>query len=216
MAIELRVAGEAASVRLESFRLVIAGYTGRDAEAVEQHIRELAAHGIPRPAEVPAFYELSSELLRVAPTDLDVGETTSGEAEPVLIRDSGGELYLGVGSDHTDRELERRSILESKRSCPKLVGPDVWRFEDAADEWDLLELSSTADGRPYQRGTLSLIRRPEELVSLMPRGVAAATSFVLYLGTLPLLDGSFRFAGEFSASLARPRDDGRLSCSYRY
>lgn len=215
MAIELRVAGEKAPLRLDSFRLVIAGYTGRDSEAVERHIEELAAHGIPRPEQIPAFYDVPSDLLLVAPSELDVGDTTSGEAEPVLICDSSGDFYVGVGSDHTDRELERRSILESKRACPKLLGPNVWRFDEAAHEWDLLELSSTAGGRLYQRGTLSLIRRPDDLVSLMPPATAE-TNFVLYLGTLPLLDGSFCFRGEFVASLARPRRDEHLSCSYRY
>ena len=35
--------------------LVIAGWAGRDMAAIEHHIEELAAIGVPRPSAVPLF-----------------------------------------------------------------------------------------------------------------------------------------------------------------
>ena len=41
---------------LEVHDLIIAGWTGRDAEAVEKHILELEKIGISRPSSTPIFY----------------------------------------------------------------------------------------------------------------------------------------------------------------
>ena len=120
------------------------------------HIQELAAHGIPAPASVPELYVLTSDLLQVAPTVFTTGHMTSGEAEPVLIRTDTGALYVGIGSDHTDRQVEKTSILASKQACPKVLGRHVWPFHAVAEVWDDLELSSRAgaSGSDYQRGTV--------------------------------------------------------------
>ena len=42
---------------------VIAGWTGRDPEAVEKHIKELEALGVKRPATTPIFYRVSAARL---------------------------------------------------------------------------------------------------------------------------------------------------------
>ncbi|MEW5879627.1 MAG: DUF2848 family protein, partial [Pseudomonadota bacterium] len=89
--------------------LVIAGWTGRDAAAIEHHIEELAALGIPRPSQVPLYYRVSSTLLTQGDSIEVLGETSSGEAEPVLIR-ANGHWWLSVGSDHTDRKVEAYSV----------------------------------------------------------------------------------------------------------
>ena len=43
--------------------LVIAGWTGRDAAAMEVHIVELEAIGVPRPQTTPCFYRAAANLL---------------------------------------------------------------------------------------------------------------------------------------------------------
>ena len=43
--------------------LIIAGWTGRDTEAVEKHILELEEIGISRPSSTPIFYRASPDLL---------------------------------------------------------------------------------------------------------------------------------------------------------
>lgn len=101
--------------------LVIAGWTGRDTVAMEQHIRELEALGVKRPATTPVFYRVAADRLDPAPAIQVSGGQSSGEAEFVLVRD-GGETFVGIASDHTDREVETYGITVSKQMCGKPAG----------------------------------------------------------------------------------------------
>ncbi|MFP3340854.1 DUF2848 family protein, partial [Micrococcus sp. SIMBA_131] len=49
-------------------RLLNAGYAGRNQEAVQHHIDELAALGVPGPSQVPALYPVSPYLAQQAET----------------------------------------------------------------------------------------------------------------------------------------------------
>ena len=94
--------------------MVNLGYTGRDRAAVERHIRELEREGVPAPPRVPMCYAVANHLLIQGGGMVEVcGGTTSGEAEPVLLVTPRGVL-VGVGSDHTDRQLERQCVARSK------------------------------------------------------------------------------------------------------
>ena len=83
--------------------LVVAGWTGRNTEALEAHIKELEAVGVKRPKSVPIFYRNAVSLLTTAPEIQVVGDQSSGEVEFVLYSLADG-LWIGVGSDHTDRK----------------------------------------------------------------------------------------------------------------
>src|SRR5438270_10519867 len=83
--------------------LIVAGWTGRNEAALRHHIEELAAIGVPRPSSVPVFYRTSSLNLTQAPAVEVLGPDTSGEVEPVIVA-VGDQLWLTVGSDHTDRK----------------------------------------------------------------------------------------------------------------
>ena len=162
---------EGAARRLEISSLVIAGWTGRDATAVEHHIAELAAIGVKRPRTVPCFYRLGANLLTTA-SELDVvGEDSSGEVEFVLIS-APDALYVGVGSDHTDRKVEAYGVTVSKQMCPKPIGPELWRFADLESRWDRLLLRShvTRAGKRllYQEGPVSRMLAPQDLLARFP------------------------------------------------
>ena len=101
----MRVGGAGDRRRVDVRQLVIAGWTGRDAAAVEAHIRELEEIGVPRPASVPTFYRAAAALLTTEAAIQVLGRDSSGEVEPVLLAVD-GELWIGVGSDHTDRAAE--------------------------------------------------------------------------------------------------------------
>src|ERR1700682_1765000 len=79
---------------------VIAGWTGRDAAAVEKHIAELEAIGVKRPATTPIFYRVSAARLTTDDGIEAVGEASGGEVEFVLLQHA-GRLWVGTGSDHT-------------------------------------------------------------------------------------------------------------------
>ena len=48
--------GAGQTLNVQPTRLVIAGWTGRDAAGIQHHIEELAALGVPRPSTVPLYY----------------------------------------------------------------------------------------------------------------------------------------------------------------
>ncbi len=204
-------------LRLRSPRLVVVGYTGRDATAVARHVAELEAQGVPPPPEVPMFYLLPSFLLVSSGELIEVASaSTCGEAEPVLIRLPSGELFVGIGSDHTDRELEKSSIHLSKAVCAKIVGPSVWPFAEVVECWDNLRLRSWAgEASPYQDDRLETIRRPVELLDraeqLRP---GADRPLVLFLGTVPLRSEGFQFVTHFSAILEDEARNRLLRCAY--
>ena len=123
--------------------LIVAGWTGRDEKALRHHIEELAAIGVPRPSSVPVFYRISTaNLVQTARVEV-LGPDTSGEAEPVVVAMKDG-LWLGVGSDHTDRKAETMGIALSKQLCAKPVGKTLWRLDDVAAHWDRLILRAHA------------------------------------------------------------------------
>ena len=129
--------GHGAPVRFSAKRLILAGYTGRDAAAVASYIAKLEHEGIAPPSEVPSYFVLGADRLT---TDTAV-ETTSaescGEVEFALLIDD-DDIYVAVASDHTDRALESVDIPASKQSCVKVISPKVWRLADVEDHWDQL------------------------------------------------------------------------------
>jgi hypothetical protein len=191
--------------------LIVAGWTGRDAHAVEHHIRELESIGVRRPTNVPTYYRVAAGNLTDASRIEVAGRQSTGEVEVVLVRIA-GELWVGVGSDHTDRELEKQSVSLSKQICAKPMAPSLWRFDDVADHWDTLELRSNAliggERRPYQRGAVSAMRRPDNLIGEFCRVANLANGELpegaaMFCGTLPVL-GKLEFAERFEFELHDP------------
>jgi hypothetical protein len=203
---EFTVADAARNIGISS--LVIAGWTGRDPAVVEQHIAELAAIGVQRPRTVPCFYRLGANLLTTA-TELEVvGGDSSGEVEFVLISAPDG-LYVGVGSDHTDRKVEAYGVTVSKQMCPKPVGRALWRLDDVEDHWDRLVLRShvTRTGKRllYQEGPVSRMLAPRDLLErLAQSGGDLPVGSAMFCGTLAVhgeIGGGERFEIELHDAL---------------
>jgi Protein of unknown function (DUF2848) len=191
----------------EIHNLVIAGWTGRDARGVEDHIAELEALGVSRPRQVPCFYRLGSTLLTSEPQVEVCGSESSGEVEFVLVSLPQG-LFVGVGSDHTDRKVEAYGVTVSKQVCPKPIAKDLWSFEDVAPHWDELILQSWVTRgnhrELYQEGKVVSMRSPEDLVSRYAGpGKSLPVGTVLYCGTLPV-QGKIGSSEEFEVALKDP------------
>lgn len=192
--------------------LTIAGWTGRDAAAVQHHIDELAAIGVAPPSQVPLFYRVSANLLTTA-SDLQVlGEASSGEAEPMLIR-ADGKLWIGLGSDHTDRELEATSIASSKQVCAKPCAESLWDFDLVRDHVDQLQVQSwiweNGDWVLYQDGTLAQALPVADLANAIDMRDGQA----MMCGTFAAI-GGVRAAAMFKARLHDPVRDATIELSY--
>jgi len=201
------------NVTVRPGRLVIAGYTARDQDAVRAHIDELAHIGVAPPPQVPMFYEIPASLATTEPTILVDGERTSGEVEPVVVR-HGDRLYLGLGSDHTDREVETRDIAESKASALKPVGRQVVPLDRATAVWDEIEVTCRLDGDLYQQGALAAMLTPHDLLErLGASGRGLDADGMMFCGTLPLLTGSFVYGASYELALRLP-DGAELTHTY--
>ena len=204
---------EARPLALAPRRLLIAGYTGRDQAAVARHVDELREHGIPAPERTPAVYALTPDRLTTDAAVTVAGGATSGEAEFVLLR-VGSDLYVGVGSDHTDRDLERSSVRRSKQVCPKPLSSSLWRWADVRDHWDACLLRSWSGGTLYQEGSVAALLAPDAVLAAVQARAGDVDESVVYCGTLPLLDGALRFDREFMAALDDPVRGRELRCAY--
>jgi hypothetical protein len=197
--------------------LIVAGWTGRDLSAVEQHIAELGTLGVQRPHSIPSFYRVGANLLTQSPTIDVVGSQSSGEVEFVLVSLPTG-LHVGVGSDHTDRNVEVYNVTVSKQMCPKPLSRELWPFSDVTEHWDALILRSwvTRDGRRelYQEGSVSKMLTVTDLVEryLGRRGVLPVGT-VMYGGTLTAI-GEVAGGECFEIELHDPVRDRRLRHSY--
>lgn len=200
-------------------RVIIAGYTGRNQDEVRAHIDELAKQGIAAPAEIPTIFRTTLDRLTID-TEVEVlGEHTSGEAEVVLLV-KGEEIWVSLGSDHTDRELEKLNIVASKQACPKPVSSEVWRYADVRDRWDRLALRSwVGDGgreQLYQEGRMADLLLPKDLLAMLRRRLGKLVDgAAIYTGTIPLIGGVFATKPYFEAELLDESTGRCLRCRYR-
>lgn len=181
----------ATSAEIDFTRCVIAGWAGRDRAAIEHHIEELEALGVPRPSSVPLFYRVAAQQLTQDEKVEFVGPDTSGEAE-VFIFNHDGRHWVSLASDHTDRKLETHSVALSKQVCAKPVAREAWCFDDVAAHWDQLILRSwiieNGERVLYQEGTLAGLQPPLDLVrggfdaDAMPAGAGMTCGTVAAIG----------------------------------
>ena len=197
--------------------LVIAGWTGRNVEALEAHIKELEAIGVKRPKSVPIFYRVAYSLMTTAMAIEVMADKSSGEVEFVLFALNDG-LWLGVGSDHTDRKAETVGVTLSKQLCAKPVGATLWRYDEVKPHWDKLKLRSTVpDGakrRLYQEGPVTNMRSPEELIKLYTGGDKLRAGTAMFCGTFAV-HGEISYSGTFDMELEDPVLGRKLTHGYK-
>lgn len=214
--LHLQVAGGGA-LALDIERLIIAGWTGRDLDAVQHHIDELKAIGVKPPATVPTFYPLAAQLL----TTDDVLEVprgdSSGETEFVLLQGPDA-LYIGIGSDHTDRKVEAYDVTVSKQMCAKPIGREVWRFDEVADHWDALEMRCwrVRDGQRalYQEGKVTRLLDPRDLIERLTGEAQLPPGTAMFCGTQAVI-GELGHGDAFEVELHDPVRNRTLRHAYR-
>lgn len=201
---------------VEIEQVVIAGWTGRDAVALQAHIDELAEMGIPGPKEVPMFYRTSAAHVTTANAIQVIGPDSSGEVETFILK-TGGDLWLGVGSEHTDRKAETAGITLAKQLCEKPLANQLWPLEEVADHLDQLILRAwiQEDGKRvlYQEGTLAEMRTCQELMDLYSEGAGLDDNTLMFGGTLAAI-GGVRPSSRFEFELEDPVLGRRIQHGY--
>ena len=215
----VEAAGGRSDLEFSVARILDAGFTGKNREGAMKHVEELKAHGVAAPDRIPAYFAVTREMVTTDDEIEVLGDDTSGEVEVVFLF-KGDEVYIAVGSDHTDRELEKDSIPKSKVICAKVVSREVWKLADVKPHWERLKLQSwiDVDGKRtlYQEGSLADFLTVDDFLDGVRSVVkdGALDGMVLYMGTMPSLGGELLFSPTFEGQLS---DDvlGR-ELSFRY
>ncbi|MYN14095.1 DUF2848 domain-containing protein [Pusillimonas sp. TS35] len=196
----------ASTINVDIDTLIIAGWAGRDRDAIEHHIQELAELGVPRPSAVPLFYQVAANQLIQSEQVQVVGAESSGEAEAFVFTHS-GHMYVSLASDHTDRKLEAHSVALSKQLCIKPVATEAWTLDSVADHWDQLILRAWIEegGKQvlYQEGPMSQLRPPLELIRARFGSDVLPEGHGMTCGTVTV-QGGIRPAAVFTMELHDP------------
>lgn len=207
-----------APIRYTVRQIVNAGYTGRDQAAVQAHIDELKLIGVPAPDKIPTYYPKAAALLTTGDGFEAVDQGNTGEAEYVLLIAEDA-IYVGVGSDHTDRQLEKTDIPKAKQMCPNFLSRKVWNFDDVKDNWDNLQLCSWIDGNRktlFQETNLTAFMTPDELMRRVTEllGGKLEPGTVIFSGTVGAKIDGYPFSDNFEVELLNPENGDTLVCKY--
>ena len=214
---ELQTGTRAQRTAVTIKQLVVAGWTGRDPVAVEKHIKELEELGVKRPASTPIFYRASVARLTTQGVIEATGDASGGEVEYLLLRHD-GRLWVGAGSDHTDRQVETYGVTVSKQMCDKPMAAQFWAYDEVAPHWDRLMLRSyvTEGGKrsTYQDGTVAAMLPPQDLLARYGADNKMTDGTLMFCGTLAAR-GGVRATPNFEFELEDPVLGRKISHGYR-
>lgn len=178
----------------------VVGYSGSNKEKIYEHIKELQEQlNVAPPKKIPTIFEVSKEILTQDKNLYFVGEKTSGECEFVIIMKN-SKLYIGLGSDHSDRELEAISVPKAKQICLKPISYDVWEYDEIKEHFSQIKLSAKSDFEDYQIGTLADIISVEEILNELNKSLGKIDNCIIYSGTVPLVAG-YKYGKNFYLEL---------------
>lgn len=181
------------------------GWAGRNKEEVRKHAEELAAHGIRGPKNMPEHFIISPEVMTHEPEITCVGDGTCGEIEFFFyVRE--GQIYVGVGSEHTDRALEAVDMIKSKAICHKPMSKQLWKYEEIKDHWDEIQLTAwqvdeKGNTVVYQDSPLSALLSMEDIKAEAEKLYDSLDDVIVWSGTIPTKDGlvyGSKFWGEMN------------------
>src|SRR5580704_13564780 len=168
--------------------------------------KELGALGVKPPATTPIFYRASAARLTIGDSIEVLGEASSGEGEFVLLQQD-GRLWVGAGSDHTDREVEKYGVSVSKQMCDKPIAPEFWPMVEVAPHWDKLMLRAyiAENGHRvlYQEGAVTAMLDPLDLIEKFAGKTGLAEGTLMFCGTLSA-KGGVRPSDVFEVELDDP------------
>lgn len=203
--------------RVRVTRVIVGGWTGRNREALQHHIDELAKIGVAPPRKIPTFYRVGVSRLTTANAIEVIGNGSSGEVEYVLLR-HGGRIWVGAGSDHTDRVVEHMGITVAKQLCDKPIAREFWPLDEVEPHWEELTLTAVVAENGgevvYQEGGVAGLLSPTELLGhLEAEGGALEEGTLMFGGTCGAI-GGVRFSPNFRLELYDPVLERTITHSY--
>ena len=197
------------------------GFTMRDEAKMQAHLEECYKLGIkelicdrpPLVMPISPWAVLTDDHITVQ------RPRSSGEVEIVTVVDADGAIYVGVGSDHTDRSLEGIDIPWGKQVAPNVVAPELWLWSDIESHWDQVSMECTVvdngETVPYQRALVSEFWTPADMVQGTRDSVVAIEgALILFSGTVVTLEERLRFAERWTISMIDPVFDRRIDHTY--
>jgi hypothetical protein len=208
-------------VEIDLKRCYNLGFTMRDPVKMQAHLEECYKLGIKELiCDRPPLVMPISPWAVLTDDHIDVQRPrTSGEVEIVTIADRDGTIYVGVGSDHTDRSLEGIDIPWGKQVAPNIVAPELWLWDDVKDHWDDISIECTVIDHGtealYQQAMVSEFWTPAEMVQGARDSVVPVDgAFILFSGTVVSIGETLRFAESWSISMIDPVLDRRIDHTY--
>ncbi|MCZ6681106.1 MAG: DUF2848 family protein [Candidatus Poribacteria bacterium] len=119
-------------------------FSSRDVEGLRKELDEMLerdGHFTMATRTNPSIFRLGRYLLTQSAEFEVQGPLTGGEAEVVAIRD-GDEVFISVGSDQCDRELDLLFPDKPKQMCPHPIAATAWPYSEVRDHWDSLQIYS--------------------------------------------------------------------------
>ena len=202
--IEMTIKSQAGSER-RTFAVGSVGgarFSSRDVDAMRRQLDEMIAREGRYSAATrtnPAIFRIGRYLLTQADTFDVQGPLTGGEGEVVAIRD-GRDVFVTVGSDQCDRELDPLFPDKPKQMCPHPLASVAWPYEEVHAHWDNLRVYSHVKVRghtiPLQDCPLSELVSLDDLLA-MDVVQSLPDPMFLYCGSAPFLDSAAGKINEF-------------------
>jgi hypothetical protein len=198
-------------------RMYNLGSATRNPETAVAHQEEVAKSGIHIAFDVPAprIYPIALHALTQSEEVFVQTDRTSGEVEIVVhVADR---IYVGVGSDHTDRALETVSIPGSKQACANHLAGKLWPWDEIRDTWDACILRSWVDGRLYQEVGVDAFISPEDMIATIRERVSGVPDrdFTIFGGTIVSVDKELGFGRQWRYQLEDPGAGRAIEAEYR-
>ena len=179
-----------------------ARFAGRDVESMRQQLDETMERDgrfTMATRTNPSIFHIGRYLLTQSPEFEVQGPLTGGEAEVVAIRDR-DEVFVSVGSDQCDRELDPFFPDKPKQMCPHPIATTAWPYGEVQEHWNSLRVYShvVVGGEivECQDSALSALVDLEYLLA-MDEVHTLADPMVLYCGSAPFLDSIYRAIEEY-------------------
>jgi 4-hydroxyphenylacetate 3-monooxygenase len=215
--VRIEEAAGARTVRVPIAAMYNLGSATRRAEAAVPHQQEVARSGINIAFDIPPprIYPIATHALVTGGLVEVFGAHSSGEVEIVVLA-AEGRVFVGVGSDHTDRHVEQTSILWSKQMCPNVLAPVLWPLDEMRDRWDSCLLRSWVDGRPYQEVQAGDFLPPREMLRIVRERSAMVPegNMLVFGGTIVSLAKELGYGRRWEIELEDPGAARRIRHGY--